>query len=149
MIYLGADHAGFKLKEEIKKYLSRLGQRFKDLGNTKYDPSDDYPDFAYKVAKHVAREKTKGILICATGQGMNIVANKVKGIYASYCGDVKSAKLAKKHGQANIITLGAEAVNVKQAKKIVRAWLSEPFSGAARHKRRINKIKKIERCEFR
>ena len=83
MIYLGADHAGFKLKEEIKRYLDRLGLAYKDLGNFVFDPDDDYPDFAELVAKCVAKEKrSRGILICGTGQGMALAANKVKGAYA-------------------------------------------------------------------
>ncbi len=146
MIYLGADHAGFKLKEEIKKYLKRLDLKYKDLGNQVFDPEDDYPDFAYKVAKRVVREKdARGILICGSGLGMAMSANKVKGIRAAAAWNETTACLAREHNQANVLTLSGWAIKPKLAKRMVKVWLKAKPSRKARHLRRINKIKKLER----
>ena len=149
MIYLGADHAGFKLKELIKKYLQTQELAFQDLGNFKFKKNDDYPDFGYKVAKTVAKTKgSKGILVCGSSYGVCIVANKVKGIRAVSIGSVKDAKLSREHNDANILCLSGWGLKTDLAKKILKTWLNTFFSGAKRHQRRVNKIKKIENKEL-
>jgi len=135
-IYIGADHAGFKLKEKIKKFLKNY--KIKDLGAFKYNKNDDYPDFAKKVANQVKKNKIQGILICGTGQGMAITANKIKGIRAALCWNTKTAKQSKEHLNANILVLPAKTKNTK---KIINTWLNTKFTKEKRHIRRINKIK--------
>ena len=160
MIYLGADHAGFELKEAVKKYLALIGQTYQDLGNQRYDKNDDYPDFSYAVAQAVGRQaKTLGILFCGSAQGACITANKVKGVRAASVKTVAEAILAREHDNVNIICLaGGKQVQQKfknigvplsVAKKIVKAWLATSFSSASRHRRRVNKIKMIEQKNFR
>lgn len=145
MIYLGADHAGFNLKEEIKKYLTELGYEYEDLGNTKLDPTDDYPDFALPVAKKVAQTGGQGILFCATGIGMVIVANRVQGVRAALCWDDFTAKESREHNDANVLCLGGRLLDLETAKKIVKIWLETEFTGEERHVRRLGKIEEIER----
>ena len=144
-IYLGTDHAGFKLKEYLKKYLEKLNYKVIDLGNRKYIKTDDYPDYAKKVAKAVARNNdSRGILFCHNGVGMCIVANKIAGIRAALVSTPKVAKEAVFDDNANIICLGGGYLKLKAAEKIVISFLQARFSEAARHKRRIKKIKKLE-----
>ena len=143
-IFLGADHRGFKLKEKIKNYLQKLNLSFEDLGNFKFDPKDDYPDFAFLVAKKVAQKKGKGILICGSGEGMCIVANKVKGIRAATAFTPSQAKNLRKKNDINILCLASDWIKEKEAKKVVEVFLKTKFSRLIRHKRRIEKIKKIE-----
>jgi ribose 5-phosphate isomerase B len=144
MIYLGADHAGFHLKEELKKYLKELGYEYEDLGNKELEPKDDYPDFALRVAKKVAETGRKGILVCATGLGMAIIANKVKGIRAAVCWDDFTALQSREHNDANILCLGGKVIDLETAKKIVRIWLKAEFNGEERHVRRLEKVKNVE-----
>ncbi len=144
MIYLGADHAGFHLKEELKKYLKELGYEYKDLGNQELDPKDDYPDFALVVAEKVTQTKEKGILICATGFGMAIAANKIKGIRAAVCWDEFTALQSREHNDANVLCLGGKVIDSETAKKIARIWLETEFVGEERHIRRLKKIEDIE-----
>jgi len=144
MIYLGADHAGWHLKEEIKKYLEELGYKYEDLGNQELDSQDDYPDFALAVARKVVETGGKGILICATGLGMAIAANKIKGVRAVVCWDNFTALQSREHNDANILCLGGKTLDWETAKKIVRTWLEAEFSGEERHLRRLEKIKKAE-----
>ena len=137
MTYIASDHAGFRLKEKIKQ-----GFKVQDLGPFSYDKKDDYPDYAKKLCKKVLEKKTnKGILICKTGHGMNITANKFKKIYASICWNPSSAKYAKKHENINVLCLPARFIDEKNAKKIINTWLKTKFEGG-RHKRRLNKIEK-------
>ncbi len=144
-ICIGSDHAGLELKARIKEFLIRLGYVVEDLGAYEYNPDDDYPDFAEKVARKVAAEnETKGILFCGSGQGMSIAANKIKGIRAAVCWDKESAKLAREHLNANILCLGARLVELELAEILVKIWLEPTFLNQDRHKRRINKIKEIE-----
>jgi len=145
MIYLGADHAGYNLKEELKKYLKELGLDFEDMGNKTADVSDDYPDFAVKVAQKVIENGEKGILICGTGLGMCLAANKIKGIRAAVCWDEFTALQSREHLDANILCLGGRAIDLETTKKIVRIWLETEFSGEERHKRRLGKIKDMEK----
>jgi RpiB/LacA/LacB family sugar-phosphate isomerase len=153
-IYIGADHAGYKLKERMKPFLEKLGYTVIDKGNTKLQKTDDYPDYGYKVAKEVAKNKSKGILFCGSAEGICIVANKVKGIRAVAVRDTILAKLSRSHNDANILCLpGGDMKEPKpslklpdtKAKQIIKTWLSTPFSNAPRHKRRIKKISAIER----
>lgn len=143
-IYLGADHAGFKLKEQIKKELKKMSYPFEDLGNTRFDKNDDYPDFAYKVAKKVALENSKGILFCGSSQGVCIVANKVFDIRAVSANTVEEAVKTREHNNANVLCLSGWNLSQKKASEIIKAWLNTGFSSEERHKKRVNKIKRIE-----
>lgn len=144
MIYLGSDHGGFDLKKKVKEYLKKKKNiEYTDLGPESIDNNDDYPDFALKVAQEVAKTGSMGILICGTGIGMCITANKVKEIRAALCYDKETAKLSREHNNANILCLGARTTNKKKALKIVDTWLNTSFSSEARHHRRVNKMDKL------
>ena len=138
-IFISSDHAGFKLKEYIKIYLSKKNISFQDLGphnNNKVD----YPDYAHKVAKKVKiSKKNIGILVCGSGTGMNIAANKHKNIRAAQCFNLKSTKLSRLHNDANIITLGSRVLSKKNALSFVGVFLNTKFEGG-RHSKRIRKI---------
>ncbi len=142
-IAIGSDHGGFKLKEIIKEYLINKGYSVSDLGCYSED-SVDYPDYAEKVARAVANgEYDLGVLMCGTGIGISIAANKVKGIRAALCHDGLTARLAKQHNNANIICIGGRTTGIETAKDIIDNFLESEFEGG-RHLRRINKIKDIE-----
>ncbi len=143
-IYIGADHAGFDSKEKIKKYLVQKKYQVIDCGNKRYNPNDDYPDFAFKVAKEVAYHRGEGILLCGSAEGMSIAANKVRGIRAVVAHDLKEARLTREHNDTNVLCISGWHTSVVLAKKIINVWLKTPFSKEERHKRRLNKIKKIE-----
>ncbi|MCL2323258.1 MAG: ribose 5-phosphate isomerase B [Oscillospiraceae bacterium] len=145
-IAIGSDNAGFLMKNDIKKYVEGLGHEVYDFG-TFSEESTDYPIYGFKVAKAVAnKEYERGILICGTGVGMCITANKVKGIRAVVCSEPYSAKLAKEHNDSNILTFGARVVGVELAKMITFEWLNAEFQGG-RHARRVDQIKSIENRE--
>ena len=146
-IYIGSDHAGLKLKETIKKYLEGIGYTYEDLGNAKYQPDDDYPDYGYKVAKKVSRTNSKGVLFCGSSHGVCIVANKVKGIRAVTVHTIRDALRTREHNDANVLCLSGWNTSEDKAKNIVKVWLTTPFSNAPRHKRRVDKIRKIEQEE--
>ena len=138
-IFISSDHAGFKLKETIKNYLTNKKVKFVDLG-PKDDNRVDYPDYAHKVARRVKLSKSNvGILICGSGTGMNIAANKHKNIRAAQCFNLKSTKLSRLHNDANIITLGSRLMTKKNALKFVSVFLDTKFDGG-RHLKRIKKI---------
>ena len=138
-IFISSDHAGFKLKEAIKSYLSNKKLSFTDMGPYN-DISVDYPDFAHRVAKRVKLNKNNvGILVCGSGMGMNIVANKHKNIRAAQCFNLKSTKLSRLHNDANIITLGSRLLTKKNALRYVGIFLNTKFEGG-RHTKRIKKI---------
>ena len=139
-IFLGADHAGFKLKEAIKDTLRDC----EDLGAKQFDKHDDYPDFAKKVCRKIQKEGGRGILVCGTGQGMAIAANKFKGIRASVCWNKETVTTAAEHNDANIICLPGKLLTEKEGIRLTGHWLGLRFSGEERHKRRLEKIKKIE-----
>lgn len=143
MIGLGSDHAGFALKQEIMKYLSEKGFDYKDYGTFSSD-SVDYPDFAEAVCTAIqSGECEKGILICGTGIGISIAANKCKGVRAALCGDTFSARASREHNDANILALGSRIVGIGVALDIVDTWLKTEFEGG-RHARRIDKITALE-----
>ncbi len=144
-IYIGSDHAGFDLKNEIFEYLKKAGYKVKDLGNKVYEKGDDYPDFAFKVAKKVAGKDTMGILFCGSGVGVCISANKVRGIRAVNASNIKLAEVSRKHNDSNILCLGQDFVGPELSKEIIDVWLNTPFSGINRHKGRVEKIQIFER----
>ena len=141
-IAIGSDHAGFKAKEIIKAFLERKKIAVKDFGAYS-EESVDYPDYAYPVADAVAKgEFDRGILICGSGVGMTIVANRVKGIRAVLAYDTYTARQSREHGDANILTLAGRKMTRAKADKIVAVWLKTKFSGKERHLRRIRKIER-------
>jgi len=143
-IAIGADHAGFGLKEEIRKALADLGLIVEDMGTTSSD-AVDYPDFAEKVARLVAAGQVdRGILVCGTGIGMAMAANKIPGIRAATVTDVETARLSREHNDANVLAVGGRILDRKRALEIVRAFLETPFAGD-RHQRRIDKITDLEK----
>lgn len=147
MIAIGADHGGFLLKEEIKKYLDSKGLEYKDFG-TFSEESVNYAPIAAKVAHAVADgECEKGILVCGTGIGMSLAANKVKGIRAAVCSDYFSAKYTRLHNDANILCMGARVLGAGLAMELVEVFLGTEFEGG-RHSARIEEIKKIENGEL-
>lgn len=140
MIAIGSDHGGFALKKAVMKHLDDRGLEYKDFG-TYSEASCDYPDFGRAVAQAVAAgEYERGIVICGTGIGISITANKVPGIRAALCGDCFSAQATREHNDANILALGARVVGEGLALKIVDTFLDTPFSNDERHVRRIAKI---------
>jgi len=143
MIALGSDHAGLELKAEIMKHLDELGLEYKDYGTYTSD-SCDYPVYGEAVGRAVASgECERGILVCGTGIGISISANKVKGVRAAVCSDTFSAEMTRAHNDANIIAMGARVVGAGLALKIVDAFLNTPFEGG-RHQRRIDLMMDIE-----
>jgi ribose 5-phosphate isomerase B len=143
-IALGSDHAGYELKKEIMAVLEKSGMTCRDYGAYSTE-SSDYPDAAVAVARAVAGgEADRGILICGTGVGMSIAANKVAGIRAALCHDCFTAKATREHNDANILCMGARVIGPGLALDLVGIWLSTDFSQGARHCRRIEKIRQIE-----
>ena len=142
-VALGADHAGFELKDALKRVLDELGITYHDFG-TSSPESVDYPDFAEAVARGVAaRAFDRGILVCGSGIGMSIAANKVPGVRAAVVGDVDAATLARQHNDANVVAIGARLTPADRAAAIVRAFLTTEFAGG-RHAGRVQKIAGIE-----
>ncbi len=142
-VALGADHGGFALKEKLAAYLGELGYRVEDCG-TSSSASVDYPDFAHEVARRVADGRCEwGVVVDGAGIGSSMTANKVPGIRASLCYDVSSARNAREHNHANVLTLGAGLVGEGLARQIVKEWLATPWGGE-RHARRVAKIMEIE-----
>ncbi len=142
-VAIGSDHGGFSLKEDIKAYLTELGYEYEDFGVHTTD-SVDYPDIAAPVARAIVEGKfERGILICGTGIGIGIAANKVAGIRAALCHDTFSARASREHNNANILTLGERVIGPGLAKDIVKIWLETDFSGG-RHERRVEKISQLE-----
>ena len=143
MIVIGSDHAGLEMKNEVISVLATLGCEYADYGTTSAQ-SVDYPDFGEKVADAVSTGKAdKGILICGTGIGMSIVANKFPNVRAALCNDLFSARMSRLHNDANILVLGGRIIGKDLAKEIVRTWMATPFEGG-RHRNRLDKIVLIE-----
>lgn len=148
-IYLGADHAGWKLKEGVEEYLNELGYQVVDMGNENLVEDDDYPDFGYAVAKRVATDiDARGIVFCGNAQGICIVANKVRGIRAATGFNEEAAQTSRSDDDTNILCLPGRMMEIKEAKKIIATWLDTPFSEADRHQRRLKKVEEIETQEF-
>ena len=142
-IVIGSDHAGWEMKEALKAFLEQLGHEVRDVG-TDGPGSVDYPDYALAVARAVAGgEREMGIMVCGTGIGSSIAANKVPGIRAAVCHNIYTAEMSRAHNDANVLCLGERVIDKKSAREIVRVWITTPFAGA-RHARRVGKIKKIE-----
>jgi ribose 5-phosphate isomerase B len=143
LVAIGSDHGGFRLKEEIKELLAEENITFHDFGTYSAE-SVDYPDIAKQVCGSIINgEYTRGILICGTGIGIGIAANKIKGIRAALCHDVFSAKLTREHNDSNVLTMGERVIGPGLARMIVSTWLSTEFSGG-RHAKRIAKISQLE-----
>lgn len=150
MIYLGADHRGFELKEALKAYCNARGIRYEDLGALLRDPEDDYVDFAVAVSEKVAGDpcEHKGILICGSGHGMDMVANKFPAVRAALCVSKEQAIQSREHEDANVLVLPSDLLDERRAFEIVDAWLSTAFTKEERHKRRLTKMKDIEIRNF-
>ena len=143
MIAIGADHGGYAMKEQIKAYLDEKNIEYKDFG-TYSEESVDYPDYAAKVCTAIiSKECNIGILICGTGVGIGIAANKFKGIRCAICSEPYSAKMSRVHNDANVISFGGRVIGIETAKEIVDAFLSNDFEGG-RHEKRVLKIKELE-----
>ena len=144
-IALAADHAGFEEKEKIKKTLDELGVEYRDMGTDSSD-SVDYPDYAIKAAEAVADgEFDQGLLVCGSGTGMAIAANKIHGVRAAVAWNEDIARLARQHNDANVLSLAARFNSPDEMDKIVRAWFAADFEGG-RHEKRVEKINKIDKC---
>ncbi len=142
-VYIGSDHAGYELKEKLRVYLSGLGYDVEDKGAFSLNPDDDYPDFIKPVAISVVNDKNSfGIILGGSGEGEQMVANKVEGVRAAeyYGGDLEIVRLAREHNDANILSLGARFLKEDEACNAVKIFLETPFSREIRHERRINKM---------
>ncbi len=147
-VFIGADHRGFSLKSKIIELLGRWGHCVEDMGTFDEDQPCDYPQVAHKVARAVAKTKgSRGILMCMSGIGQTIAANKVPGAYAALCYNATAAALSRQHNNANILVLGAKFVKSKEIPKILNAWFASDFEGG-RHQRRFEQIKKIEKGQL-
>ena len=145
MIYLGADHRGFELKERLKKRLIDEGLKVSDLGNDHLDPNDDYVDFAERVTKSVVEDPdNRGILLCGSGVGVDMVANKIDGGRCALVSDVSRAVQSRQHEDANILALPADLLDEESVVEITKAFLVTEFSGEERHERRLEKMEEIE-----
>lgn len=145
-VALAADHAGLELKTKLAEEIARLGHEVMDLGAYSYDASDDYPDFAAASAHAVAAGKAeRSVLICGSGVGASIAANKIHGVRAALCHDTYSAHQGVEHDDMNVLVLGSRIIGIALAKELVAAFLAARFSGEARHVRRLEKVKALER----
>lgn len=140
MIYIGGDHAGYELKAYIQAYLDKKHIKYVDLGPHDFDPLDDYPDYAKKVAKKIQRTQHQGILVCGSGAGIAMAANRFKGVRATLVYSKESAFLSRAHNNANVLCFGGWELTKRQAITYLNIWLNTPFSRAARHHRRVRKI---------
>ncbi len=140
-IVLATDHAGFELKEHVKKFLTEKGYDIKDFGALEYDGLDDYPDFILPAAKYISEHKLIGIIFGGSGQGEAMAANRIKGVRAAvfYNGPNEIVELSRLHNNANILSIGARFVNNQEVEKVIELWLSTDFE-EGRHEKRINKL---------
>ena len=150
MIYLAADHRGFGLKEAIKKFFAEQGTACEDMGGFSYDADDDYVDFAAAAAEKISANPTehKGIFLCGSGHGMDLVANKYRGIRAALCWNRDVAKQSREHEDVNVLVLPADWLDEAATEEIVMTWLGTNFSNEERHARRLEKIKHLEDGRF-
>ena len=144
MIYLGADHRGFSLKEKVKIWLNEWQHEFKDLGPNSLNPDDDYTTYASSVSEEVAKGENKGILICGSGVGVDVVANKYDGIRSSIGKNVEQVKAGRNDDDMNMLVIAADYTNEDEAKDMVKTFLETNFGNAPRHKKRLDDIKKKE-----
>lgn len=147
MIYLGADHGGYKLKEQLKKFLTKKKLEFVDVGAKKLKAGDDYPDYAKIVGKKVSQNPmaNSGLLICRSGQGVCIVANKFAHVRAALVWNEKEAKMSRTDDMTNVLCLPSDYISEKEAQGILNVWLNTPYSTEARHVRRVKKISALEK----
>lgn len=150
-VFLAADHRGFALKEALKTLLAAWKHVVHDVGASALDPTDDYVDVAHAAAERIAEhpDAARGIFICGSGIGMDVVANKHRGVRAAVVHDRATAIQSRQHGDSNVLVLAADTLGHAAAEEIVRVWLSTSFSGEERHVRRLKKIKEIEERNFR
>jgi len=147
-VAIGSDHAGFLLKEHLGAWMAERRIDLRDVGPRTFDPADDYPDFARAVAELVQTAQADlGVVICATGVGSCIAANKVRGVRAALVHDTYSARLSRLHNDANVLCLGAGVLAPPYAEEILAAWLQASFSGEEHHRRRLDKLAQIEARE--
>ena len=143
-LYVSGDHAGFELKEKLKDFLERKGFEINDFGPHQYNKDDDYPDFVIPMARAVVKNKIRGLIIAGSGQGENIATNKIKGIRTAlyHGGSAKIVQTARKHDDANVLSLGSRFVTESEAKKAINVFLKTKFE-KGRHKRRVGKVSKL------
>ncbi|MCL5102517.1 MAG: ribose-5-phosphate isomerase [Armatimonadetes bacterium] len=147
-VTIGADHAGYHLKEALKKFLKGEGHQVIDVGAHKYTPGDDYPPYAIAAAEKVANgEADRGVLVCDSGIGVDIVANKIPGVRSALVHDEDLARLTRQHNNSNVLSLGAMFMDEVKAEKITKNWLDTDFSHEERHERRVREIAELERTE--
>ncbi len=147
-IAFGSDHAGFEIKEEIKSFLTSLNIDFVDLGAYEFDALDDYPDFAKNVGYAIRNgEAQKGIIVCGSGVGASITANKIKGVRAGLCHDGYSAHQGVEHDDMNVLCIGSRIIGIELIKEIIISFINAKFSGEERHSRRLQKLLDIEASE--
>ncbi len=142
-LYLGSDHAGFEVKERMKRWLLAKGHRVVDVGARRRVPRDDYPEYALAVSQAVAKGKGRGILLCGNGVGMCMVANKVRGVRAALVWSKKAACTARTDDDTNVLCLPGRLPTLDSVESIVKVWITTRFSGAVRHKRRLKKVAAI------
>jgi ribose 5-phosphate isomerase B len=143
-IFLASDHAGYQLKEKLEAHLVKSGYDVEDIGNKELDPDDDYPQFAYAATtKVLGSDNARAILVCGSGQGMCIAANRVRGIRASLCWDEASARETRNDNDSNVLCVPARALETEEAFKMIDTWLKTAFSGAPRHMRRLREIEEL------
>jgi len=148
VIYVGADHRGLSFKKKIVEFLRDEEYKVKDMGPLKYNEDDDYTDISIKLAETVVRENTKGILICGSGVGVCVAANKVDNVRAALCTSEKQARMAREDSDANILCLSADLIDEETNFKIIKTFLETVFACEERFIRRINKIKKYEKAKL-
>ena len=146
LIYIGADHRGFQLKETLKTYLKGSGYEVVDVGNDQYVAGDDYPDFAALAARKVSLdpENSRGVLICGSGVGVDVAANKFKNVRSALVMNSGQASASRNDDNTNVLSLAADYLNEEEAQKIISTWLKTSFSGEERHARRLKKIEDLE-----
>ena len=144
-ISLTADHNGFELKKELIEHIEFLGHEAIDLGPYEYESTDDYPDYAKIISDNVSKQETdRGIMICGSGVGASVAANKIKGTRASVCHDIYSAHQGVEHDDMNLLCIGSKIIGVEIAKELVKAFIDAKYSGEERHSRRLNKVLNME-----
>ncbi len=146
MIYIATDHAGFEIKTKLLLFFKEKGITVTDLGPFLLNPDDDYPDYACAVAEKIKKnKKDRGILVCRSGIGMTIAANKISGVRAALCTDITQAQKSREHNDANVLVLAADYTKINKMENIISAFLQTEFSGLLRHRRRIDKITALEK----